>query len=118
MNSDTIKFNFRYGLLVATHPIKFILACLAICGLSGLGLLNMTTENNNLMLFVPTTSDFYLNNIWLTENHPPELRFNSAMLVGDNILDPDVIRLIYKMHKEIEEITLDNGYRWKDLCHR
>ena len=78
----------------------------------------MKQENNNSKLWIPTTSDFYIDSQWLEANFPPEVRFNNVILVGDNILNPEMIRLIYYMHKDIANITLRNGDKWDDVCKK
>ncbi|KAK6170826.1 hypothetical protein SNE40_019126 [Patella caerulea] len=46
----------RYGRVVATHPIVFIITPLILCGLFGLGLLNMSSESDIETLYVPINS--------------------------------------------------------------
>ena len=53
----------------------------------------------------------------LWENYPPELRFASMIFVDEkNVLDPDVIRAMYRVHKDVENIVTRSGSRWTDMC--
>jgi hypothetical protein len=63
-----------YGALVASHPVKVVLACLAVTGLAAIGVLRYTTENNAVRLWIPDNSDFVTNYNWLEENSPPDIR--------------------------------------------
>ena len=51
-----------------------MLGCLAFTGLSCLGLLNFTEENNPFYLWVPDNSDSVENNKWIAENYPTDSR--------------------------------------------
>ena len=42
-----------------------------------------------------------INTDWLWEHFPPETRFATMIFISDNILDPDVIRSMYRVHKGI-----------------
>ncbi|XP_050412890.1 patched domain-containing protein 3 [Patella vulgata] len=65
VDSDTIKDNYmgrvgkifgKYGRFVATYPLFFIITPLIVCGLLGLGLLNMSSESDIETLYVPVNS--------------------------------------------------------------
>jgi hypothetical protein len=49
-----------------------------------------------IKLWIPSNSDHRLNSDWLFENFPPEVRFNSLIFVGKNVLRADVIRSMYR----------------------
>ena len=82
----------RYGTAIAKKPWIFILLCLVITGLSGIGLINYYEETNPFKLWIPSGSDFVENNAWLEENFPPDARYNNIIISGEDILDPEVIR--------------------------
>ena len=54
----------------------------------------------------------------LWENYPPELRFASMIFIHEkNVLDPEVIRAMYRIHRDVESIvTPSSGKQWSDMC--
>ena len=64
----------------------------------------MRMENNGLKLWIPYDSSQRINTDWLWANFPPEERFATMIFESENVLHPDVIRSMYRVHKEIEEI--------------
>lgn len=107
---------FWYGKTIAHHPWIFILLTFLVTGLSGLGMMKLRMENNGIKLWIPHDSSQRVNTDWLWDNHPPESRFSSMIFVGDNVLDPNVIRSMYALHQRIDAIVTDQGLTWKDLC--
>ena len=89
-----INFFSRYGKLVASNPWWAILGCFVIAGLSAIGLLEYRTENNAFKLWIPDNSEFLENYNFLQEKFPPDTRFNNFIVAADNVLTPDVIRLV------------------------
>ncbi len=49
------------------------------------------------------TISFRVNTDWLWDNFPNERRFASMIFIADNILVPEVIQAIYKVHKSVDE---------------
>ena len=106
----------RYGETVARRPWYFILTCVAITGLCGLGLLRFRAENEGIKLWIPRNSDFRNNNDWLFEKFPRSLRFNSIILTADNILQPSVLQAMWKIRKGVADIKNSNGDTWEKMC--
>ena len=79
---------------MATYPWFAILGCFVIAGLSAIGLLEYRVENNAFKLWIPDNSEFLANYNFLQKNFPPDTRFNNFIVSGDNVLTPDVIRLV------------------------
>jgi len=48
---------YKYGCLVATHPIKFILLSLMVVGLSSIGFLRFNKESSIIKLWISEKSD-------------------------------------------------------------
>ena len=63
----------------------------------------MRMENNGLKLWIPYDSSQRINTDWLWANFPPEERFATMIFESENVLHPDVIRSMYRVHKEIEK---------------
>ena len=111
------NFFLKYGETVARKPLYFILACVALTALCGVGLLRFRAENEGIKLWIPKNSDFRINNDWIFENFPRGLRFNSLILTsGENILDPEVIKAMWRIRKDIAGISNKNNDTWDKMC--
>ena len=64
----------------------------------------MRMEYDVKKLWIPYDSSQRINTDWLLANFPPEERFATMIFESENVLHPDVIRSMYRVHKEIEEI--------------
>ena len=117
ITSGLEKFFLKYGETVARRPVLFILACVSLTGLCGLGLLRFRAENEGIKLWIPRNSDFRINNDWIFENFPRGLRFNSLILTSeDNILVPEVIQTMWRIRKGVAEIVNANNDTWDKMC--
>jgi triphosphoribosyl-dephospho-CoA synthetase len=60
-----------------------------------------------------------VNNDWLWDNFPPEQRYTSMIFVADeNILTPDGLQTLYKVHKSVQQLVTQNGDTWDQMCIR
>ena len=119
ITSGLERFFLKYGETVARKPVYFILACVGITALCGLGLLRFRAENEGIKLWIPRNSDFRINNDWIFENFPRGLRFNSLILTSeDNILVPKVIQAMWRVRKSVAEIVNKNSDTWAKMCIR
>ena len=119
ITSGLERFFLKYGETVARKPVYFILACVGITALCGLGLLRFRAENEGIKLWIPRNSDFRINNDWIFENFPRGLRFNSLILTStENILVPEVIQTMWKVRKSVAEIVNKNNDTWDKMCIR
>ena len=57
-------------------------------------------ENEGVKLWIPSNSDYRLNNDWMFDNFPRDIRFNSIIFVADNVLKADVIRAMYRKARD------------------
>ena len=48
-----------------------------------------------LLLF--QDSDYLRNHEWLWENFPPDIRFHSVIITGDNVLKPETLKLVQSL---------------------
>ena len=119
ITSGLERFFLKYGETVARKPVYFILVCVGITALCGLGLLRFRAENEGIKLWIPRNSDFRINNDWIFENFPRGLRFNSLILTStDNILVPEVIQTMWRVRKSVAEIVNKNNDTWDKMCIR
>ena len=103
------RFFYWYGKSICRKPWFYIILCLALTGLSALGLFRFHRERNGVKLWIPETSEFRKNIEWLWGNYPPSLRFSTMLFMSDNVLDADVIRSMYRVRKEIASIKTEYG---------
>ena len=61
-------------------------------GLCSIGFIWFYSEVDPYKLWVPRGSDSVQDDKWLKENFPPDTRFNSILIAGDDILQPEVIQ--------------------------
>ena len=123
---------------MATHPLKVALGCLLATGLSIVGIVRYTTENNAFRLWIPDNSDFVENYNWLEQNSPPDVRFNSMILAnqvcwrvqkvdekeveklieqGDGILTPASLAELARVHHAVADLKTEaSGLVWNDVC--
>ena len=119
ITSGLERFFLKYGETVARKPVLFILACVGLTALCGLGLLRFRAENEGIKLWIPKNSDFRINNDWIFENFPRGLRFSSLILTSeDNILEPEVIQTMWRIQKSIADIVNKNNDTWDKMCIR
>ena len=121
---------------MATHPVKVVFACILATGLSVIGILRYTTENNAFRLWIPDNSDFVANYNWLEKNSPPDVRFNSMILANQvlieslkdldrgfnqedehGVLPPAGLAELAAIHKAVAELkTRTSSLTWGDVC--
>ena len=107
-----------WGEVVASRPLLAVLGCAVFTGLCGVGLLRFRAENEGIKLWIPENSDFRLNNDWLFENYPRSTRYASLLLVGDNVLVPEVVQAMWRVSQGIRGIRNANNDTWETMCLR
>ena len=72
------------------------------------------------LVLIPAEAEiklFRINNDWLWNNFPPERRYSSMIFVDEeNVLRPEVIRAIYRVHKSVDQFVGGLGDTWQDMC--
>lgn len=110
-----------YGKTVSQRPVTFILLCVVITGLCSIGFLGFHRENNGVKVWLPENSEFRVNQMWLWNHHPSSLRYATILFVaedGGNILSADVIRVLYRISRQIAAIRTEFNQTWSDLCQK
>ena len=69
------------------------------------------TKTNTHPVYILMIS-FRVNTDWLWDNFPNERRFASMIFIADNILVPEVIQAIYKVHKSVDELVTPGEIRY------
>jgi len=91
------NYYISWGVTVAKSPWTFIIICVVTAGTFALGLLNFTTENRPMKLWIPQDSGFVENSDWLQEHFPNDIRFHSMILEHkDNVLTPQLIQWVIR----------------------
>ena len=83
------KFFNKLGYKVAKHPFIAILISISIAGLLMVGFVRWRSETDQNELWVPSNSELYQNNQWLSKTFPSKTRIQQYMLAsenGDNVL--------------------------------
>ncbi|XP_021948457.1 protein patched homolog 2 isoform X2 [Folsomia candida] len=112
------KFFYRWGFFVATHPLKAISCCLLITSICGLGIFNFTMENRPDKLWIPRNSEFAQNTEWIRATFPSPIRTSFAIVTADNVLVPEVMRVILNIHERVKQIEVTGGKNWESLCYK
>lgn len=113
-----IDFKNRWGFMVASHPIHCILGCLCLTILCAMGMLNFTIENRPDKLWLRGDSPFAQDIEWLHENVLSPLRPSLAIVEADNVLEPEVMRALIKIHQAVRAISVNGGKTFDDLCYK
>ena len=101
------RFFKWFGEIVAKFPWIVIPVSLTFMALTCLGIMNIYEETDQLELWVPTDSEFYVNSKWLKSAFPSSVRVQSFMILTkneENILTKRNLQFLAKMNKEIAEI--------------
>lgn len=81
----------------------------------GLGLLLWKEEIDEIELYLPTDSVIRKDALWVKEHFRDDLRSESIIIVAPNILDPEVLRSIQDIERDVKSIVVKNN-TWKDVC--
>ena len=101
------RFYLWFGEKVAKYPGFVVLGCLIFAGLCSLGFLLLESETDQLELWVPTDSDFYRNNKWISKTFPSKMRAQQFMLISENdenIITKANLDLLNNIMKDISKI--------------
>ena len=84
----------RWGLLIGKYPWAFMLAVVIVVGVCGSGMVFFTQESRQDKLWVPDGSQALQDKAWVETNFPSKTRFETMLLVADNVLEPKVIQAV------------------------
>ena len=101
------RFFLWFGQKVTKYPGWVILGCLIFAGLCSLGFLLLESETDQLELWVPTDSDFYRNNKWISDTFPSNVRAQQLMIVtkdDSNILTKANLKVLHNIMADISKL--------------
>ena len=78
----------RLGQSIGRHPWRYIVGCLVVVGLCGLGLLRFSEVTDPDKLWVPDDADVLTQKAWIEKNFPSSTRLGFLMGVSSNLLTP------------------------------
>ena len=82
------------------------------------GLEMVKLENYRISICLLQDSDYLKNHEWLWEKFPPDLRFHSVIVTGDNVLNPDTLKLLLHIHRAVANTTSVDGFNFRDVCYK
>ncbi|XP_029156681.1 patched domain-containing protein 3-like isoform X1 [Nylanderia fulva] len=112
-NADRIFY--RIGFSIATKPWLWLIMSLCLNIVCGLGLLLWKEEIDELELYVPMDSIIREDASWVKEHFRDDLRHESIIVVAPNVLDPEVLRSIRDIERDVRSIIIKNN-TWEDVC--
>lgn len=123
-----LKLCFRkLGIKIYYHPYAFMSSGLLLTFACCLGFLNFSYENRSMYLWIPNTSQFFLN-FETYINYFGEFESNMLLIIkentGNNILTTDTMNILYNIFLEstnnsklaIKSANVD--WYFQDLCTR
>ncbi|CAL8090383.1 unnamed protein product [Orchesella dallaii] len=111
------RFFYKWGYQIGLTPVPFIVACVIITVVCGIGLFRFTPENRPDKLWIPWNSEFVKDTEWLNKNFPSPFRFHYAIITADDVLQPNVLDVLLDIHDRVKEIEA-SSYTWKDICFK
>ncbi|XP_011693441.1 PREDICTED: patched domain-containing protein 3-like isoform X1 [Wasmannia auropunctata] len=112
-NSDRIFH--RIGFSIATKPWLWLIISLCLNLICGLGLLLWREEIDEVELYMPINSVFRKDAAWVKEHFRDDLRHESVIVTAPNVLDPEVLRSIRDIERDVKNIVVNNN-TWEDVC--
>ncbi|CAG0900163.1 unnamed protein product [Cyprideis torosa] len=81
-----------YGVLVASHPVRFIMVSLAIVCASAWMAHDLQEEKSAEKLWISPDSHFVRGSQWLSEHFPNTVRPDFLLIVGEDVLQPKFLK--------------------------
>ena len=92
----------RLGCSIGTYPVRYIIGCVVVCLLCGLGLLNFSEQTEPNKLWVPENAQVIEDLDWISKNFPSRTRVGFLMGVSGNVLSPGGLTAVsHKLTKMI-----------------
>ena len=101
------RFYLWLGEKVAQHPLWVILGSIVFAVLCSSGVFLIESETEELQLWIPVNSDFYVNSEWISLNIPSKTRAQQFIIVtenDENILTKANLYLLNDIMKNISKL--------------
>ena len=111
---STEHFFYRWGCLVATHPIKVILVTSMFTALGALGLVNLRAESDGWKFWLPEGSRHFSVQKWKEAHFVEDTRGTITLLTHEeNVLTREGLLLLFDLHQKVQGVTFEG----KDYDH-
>ncbi|XP_046405752.1 patched domain-containing protein 3-like [Ischnura elegans] len=111
------RFFFRLGQMVGRNPGITLAVSMLVCAAAGSGILFWREELSDVELFMAKDSEVRGDAKWVEKYFRDEIRYESVIVVADNILDPGTLSAISQLDDAVRSINVD-GYTWDRVCSR
>ncbi|XP_071449211.1 patched domain-containing protein 3-like [Hetaerina americana] len=111
------RFFFRLGQVVGRSPGITLAVSMLVCAASGSGIIFWQEEVSDVELFMAKDSEVRVDAQWVETYFRDDIRYESVIVVADNILSPRTLSAIMELDDAVRSINVD-GYTWDDLCSR
>lgn len=115
------KLFYSWGCFVARRPWTVIITSLILTSLCSIGFLSFTFESDPNKLWIPKGSSYLANKQWLSVNFPQNKRVQTLIFRAQgpngNILSPESLKAMFKIHKMISKLRPKNT-SFEDICQR
>ena len=111
---------YNWGRFVARRPWIVIVTSILVTCICSIGLINLKFETDANKMWIHNDSKYKINTKWISENFPQDKRVQTIMFRSEssaNILSPESLKFMMKMHKKISELRPQN-VSFPDICHR
>ena len=109
---------YRWGLIVASHPLKVILVTILLTGICSGGFYYFKTEADAEKLWLPSDSSYISNKKWKKENYKEGTRGHIAFTTHDeNVLTPEGMLKLLELHRAVNSVNVD-GKVYNDFCFK
>merc|ERR1719430_1855220 len=115
LSSIARLFN-AHGRLVAKRPIETILSCVLLTLVSTAGFLNFNAQTDRVKLWIPAGSVTRDNSLWLNSHYPPDVRYQSAIVKGINVLTPEGVATVWNISQRLKSVRTPEGDDWESQC--
>jgi len=106
---------YNWGVTVAKNPWMVICLATLLTALCSLGFLQFRMQYRTDHLWIPSTSKFRQNTQWKNENFKKNIRYQNIIFKSDNILTPDGVQKMFRVHRKMLEFSFNNS-TFEDFC--
>lgn len=112
------RLYYRLGLCIGRRPLLTCVLSLLLAALCGSGLLSWRAGQSDLDLYMPIDSPVRKAAEFVDANFREDIRYESVIVEARNVLEPDVLRTIADVERDIKATVAADGQGWEDVCVR
>ncbi|XP_052274727.1 patched domain-containing protein 3-like isoform X2 [Dreissena polymorpha] len=107
---------YRLGKLVARNPWKFLVTCVVVCGVAGIGLTKWHEETEYVKVWLPRGSRMYEEHEWVMKNFPESIRYEAIIIQDENVLSPQSVNAIFDIYQRAKQFAIINNSSLEEIC--